>query len=80
MRYTYIATTDAVVIMKDLDLVEQCNWEDHVTFISLEEAGLEESRVHPLHGGLRENPECAEGSIYDYVNWFYDGELDLGPR
>ena len=30
--------------VKELDLVDECNWEDHVEFITLEDAGLENTR------------------------------------
>ena len=40
-------------------------------FVSLEEIGLEESsQDEPMHGVHY----SADGSIYYYANWFYDGD------
>jgi hypothetical protein len=46
-------------------------WENHVEYVSLEEAGLEEgSDDEPLHGQYL----SMEGSIYSYTTWFHDGD------
>lgn len=40
-------------------------------FVSLEEIGLEEdNHDEPLHGVHH----SADGSIYSYTDWFYDGD------
>jgi len=40
-------------------------------FVSIEEVGLEEdTHDEPTHGVHY----CADGSIYSYTNWFYDGD------
>ena len=60
--------------MKQFDLVDQMRWEDVAEelglMVSLEEAGLEECVDEPLHGQYH----SAEGSIYSYTDWFYDGD------
>lgn len=52
------------------DLVDEMNWEDSdkVQRLTLEEAGLEEENDH-VHGQFHSNL----GSIYSYLDWFYDG-------
>ena len=53
-------------IVGKLDLVEEMDWEQHVDFLTLEEAGLEEPcRSQPSHGYQ---------SVHDYIDWFSDGE------
>ena len=56
----------------NLDLVDQMDWEDSdkIEFLSLEDAGLEESD-EPAYGIDSDN---AGGSIYSYTDWFYDGD------
>ena len=41
-------------------------------FVSLEEAGLEESSDLPVFG-LQE-AESSRHGIYSYIEWFYDGD------
>ena len=59
-------------IMQQLDLVQEMEWEDHVEFLTLEEAGLEEYTHEHAHGIYHSN----EGSIYSYTEWFYDNDED----
>jgi hypothetical protein len=47
-----------------MDLVDQMMWEDLTDFLTLEEAGLEESGSHP----------DGDSGVCQYVEWFYDGE------
>lgn len=54
------------LIYADLDLVQEMEWEEHVEFLSLEAAGLEEeTEKQPMHG---------MHSCHDYIAWFSDGE------
>ena len=56
---------------RPLDLVDEMQWEDVIEFETLEDAGLEESRDdEPVHG----QHLSAEGSIFSYTDWFYDGD------
>lgn len=54
------------------DLVDEMQWEDVAEeqglFITLEEAGLEESDEGHAHGIFHSN----EGSVYSYTEWYYD--------
>ena len=43
-----------------------------IEYISLEDAGLEESSDLPVFG-LQESESCRHG-IYSYMDWFYDGD------
>lgn len=58
--------------LPELDLVDEMEWEDSdkIEFVSLEEAGLEESHAEPVFG--------LEGStfssVYEYAEWFYDND------
>ena len=64
---------DAVLTSKPMqfDWIEELDWEDSVTTISLEEAGLEEgSESETVHGQYHSN----EGSIYSYTAWFYEDD------
>ena len=56
--------------MKQLDLVDEMQWEDVVEFETLEEAGLEDE----------ENPidKCFASSIISYMDWFYEGSMEKG--
>jgi hypothetical protein len=58
------------------DLVDEMQWEDVAEerglFVSLEEAGLEETPAEHAHGIFHSN----EGSVYSYTDWFYDGDTD----
>lgn len=47
----------------ELDLVEEADWEEHVEFLSLSDAGLEEE-------GDGNSPE--NDNVVDYMEWFYD--------
>ena len=47
-----------------LDLVDECDWENHVEFISLEAAGLEE----------RQWEIDASSGVMQYVHWANEGE------
>jgi hypothetical protein len=59
---------------KPFDLVDEMEWEDHAEFISLEEAGLEESSWQPIFGeGERDIPA---GGVWAYCDWWADGEND----
>ena len=51
-----------------LDLVDEMQWEDSpkVEKVTIEEAGFEESN-HTI--------ERYQYSVYEYMEWFYDGEL-----
>ena len=51
--------------MKQLDLVDEMQWENVVDFETLEEVGLEET-----------NPtdHVFKHGIHAYLEWFYDGE------
>jgi len=52
-------------------LVQEMEWEDHVEFVSLEEAGLEDNNDdEPVFGQYL----SIEGSIYSYTTWFHDGD------
>lgn len=57
------------------DLVDEMQWEDVADeqglFVSLEFAQFEESagHNHGYHHGKGSN-----GSIYEYTDWFYDGD------
>ena len=69
-RYRRASYLDAVSLAP-LDLVQEMEWENHVEYVSLEEAGLEEgSDDEPLHGQYL----SMEGSIYSYTTWFHDGD------
>lgn len=48
------------------------NMMEGIEYISLEDAGLEESSDLPVFG-LQESESCRH-SIYSYTNWFYDGD------
>lgn len=54
----------------ELDLVDECNWEDHpsIVYISLEEAGLEETSGQPLFGLSSAHTQ----GIEEYVSWWLD--------
>lgn len=59
---------DAILLaVPNLDLVDECCWEDHVEMISLEDAGFEEDHEQPVFG-LR----AQSGSICAYIDWWYD--------
>lgn len=47
-----------------LDLVDEADWEDRVEYVSLEDAGLEESASHA----------DGDSSVIDYVEWVNEGE------
>ena len=49
-------------------LISQTKWKDSpkVEKVTIEEAGFEESNP---------NDERFQYSVYDYMEWFYDGEL-----
>jgi hypothetical protein len=81
-RYSKAVVADALVslVPSDMDLVEECSWEEHASFITLEEAGFEEEDGQPIVGGLFDEGYHANGSVLEYVEWFYDGELELGAR
>lgn len=83
-RYRRASYLDAVVmsVPSQLDLVQEMDWEDHTEFLSLEEAGLEEDTTHqPIHGGRCEDAYTTSGSVLEYCDWFYDGELgDVASR
>ena len=82
-RYRRASYLDAVVASApiQLDLVQEMEWEEHVEFVSLEEAGLEEVSHQPIHGGKCENAYTTSGSVLEYCDWFYDGELgDVASR
>jgi len=81
-RYMFITTTDVLVssVPSQLDLVQEAEWEDHVEFITLEEAGFEEEASQPIVGGLFDEGYHEQGNVLEYVDWFYDGELELGAR
>lgn len=80
-RYRRASFLDAVVSLAPLDLVQEMEWENHVEFITLEEAGLEEASSQPIHGGKCENSYTTNGSVLEYCDWFYDGELgDVASR
>jgi hypothetical protein len=64
----------------ELDLVQEMEWEAHVEFLTLEEAGFEEEASQPIHGGLFDEGYHTNGGVLEYVEWFYDGELELGAR
>ena len=69
-RYRKASYLDAVSLAP-LDLVQEMEWEDHVEFVSLEEAGLEDNNDdEPVHGQYL----SVEGSIYSYTTWFHDGD------
>jgi hypothetical protein len=83
-RYRRASYLDAVITSTpiQLDLVEEMEWEDHVEFLTLEEVGLEEdNNYQPIHGGKCENAYTTSGSVLEYCDWFYDGELgDVASR
>jgi hypothetical protein len=63
---------DAILLaVPNLDLVDECDWEDHVETISLEEAGFEEEHSQPVFG-LR----AQSGSVSEYINWWHDKDAD----
>ncbi len=69
-RHSLECQADAILMATpQLDLVDECDWEDHVETISLEEAAIEEDHEQPVFG-LR----AQSGSILDYIDWFYDGQ------
>jgi hypothetical protein len=79
-RYRKASYLDAVSLAP-LDLVQEMEWEEHVEFVSLEEAGFEEDSKQPIHGGKCENSYTTSGSVLEYCDWFYDGELgDVASR
>ena len=47
-----------------LDLADEADWEDRVEFVSLEDAGFEESASHA----------DGDSSVIDYVEWVNEGE------
>jgi len=47
-----------------LDLADEADWEDRVEFVSLEEAGLEESASHA----------DGDSGVIAYVEWVNEGE------
>jgi hypothetical protein len=57
------------------DLVDEMQWEDRASeeglFVSLELAGFEEESGH-THG--YHHSKGSNGSIYEYTEWFYDGD------
>jgi len=57
------------------DLVDEMQWEDRASeeglFVSLELAGFEEESGH-THG--YHHSKGSNGSIYEYTDWFYDGD------
>lgn len=65
--------------MPALDLVGEASWEDspEIEFISLEEAGLEESQEGPMVGQSRERShETSDGGIFEYIAWALDEEYE----
>ena len=73
-RHALECQADAILMATpQLDLVDECDWEDHVETISLEEAGFEEEHEHPVFG-LR----AQSGSILDYIEWFTEESSDAG--
>ena len=72
MLYTLKPDLNAIsMALPELDLVDQCDWENHVEFLSLEDAGLEENSSQPIHGG-----KC-DADTLEYIAWFYDGEVEV---
>ena len=47
-----------------LDLADEADWEDRVEFVSLEEAGMEESASHA----------DGDSGVIEYVEWVNEGE------
>ena len=76
MLYMYeVEVARCLAALPTLDLAEEAGWEDSpaVTFISLEEAGLEESQEGPMVGQSRERShETSDGGVCEYVAWFLD--------
>lgn len=56
------------------DLVDEMQWEDIIEveggMLTLEECGFEEPPQDNLHGIFT----SVAGSIYSYVEWFYDND------
>jgi hypothetical protein len=62
---------------RDLDLVDEMNWEDSdkVERISLEEAGFEEA---PLVEETHLHGTVFRSGIHSYLDWFYEGSVEGG--
>ena len=77
MLYTLKPNLNAIsMALPELDLVDQCDWENHVEFLSLEDAGLEEISSQPIHGG-KCDADTTSGGVLEYIAWFYDGEVEV---
>ena len=62
-----------------LDLADAASWEDsmEVEFVSLEEAGLEESQEGPMVGQSRERAyETSDGGVFEYIAWALDEQYE----
>lgn len=74
MTQLYIDDTTGALKVQ-FDLVDEMQWEDKAEaeglFVPLELVGLEEDagHNHGYHHGRGSN-----GSIYEYTDWFYDGD------
>ena len=63
-------------VKANFELVDLPSWEESARerglLVSLEEAGLEEIDEGHNHG--YHNAKGSNGSIYEYTDWFYDGD------
>lgn len=80
MLYAYeVEVARVLAAVPTLDLADEADWENstEVEFISLEEAGLEESQEGPMVGQSRERArDTSDGSIFEYIAWALDKEYE----
>ena len=44
------------------------------SFVSLQDAGLEENSKEPVFGGYEDNGETLQNGVFELVDWFYDSD------